>query len=401
MDQIQQDQTLESSPIKNSEQPRKAKSPGLAALMSFVLPGFGKLYLGYTKYALLLYLGFTLWTVLVRVVAVKFEYLLIALSLGLLAHLSNVTHSFFITKRLGSKQSNFWPKWYIYATVVFLHVVFVTELRPMVFHGNLPLDFAKVPASSMDPTFKIGDGITYTKSKEINQNDVIVFLFPPEPNTMYTKRCIGLPGSSVEVKNGQAFVNGHMVDKESSLRMRYILKTKGSYLNNDHIKRFNITESFVLEKNQFMVHLTSENAELIAREPWVDEISRDHPIFSENAYPVFPESDLFDWNQANYGPILVPKQGMTVHLDKANLALYSDIILAESPELKLMDGQIVDQNPIDEYVFQEDYYFTLGDNRYNSFDSRYWGFVPKKLVIGKALYLYWSENVNRIGMEVY
>jgi signal peptidase I len=112
---------------------------------------------------------------------------------------------------------------------------------------------------------------------------------------------------------------------------------------------------------------------------------------------LYPNSQLFKWNRDNYGPITVPKEGMTVQLTAENVALYGPVIknYEGNEDVVLADSSVkVGGNAITSYTFKQDYFFMMGDNRHNSADSRYWGFVPKDHIVGKAVFVWMSIDPN-------
>src|SRR5260221_341869 len=117
---------------------------------------------------------------------------------------------------------------------------------------------------------------------------------------------------------------------------------------------------------------------------------------------IYPKSENLNWNADFYGPIYIPKKGDKIELTDKNIDLYLKCIEFENGSIeKDNSGLKINGQTMSTYVFKEDYYFMMGDNRHNSLDSRYWGLLPQELVIGKAMYLYWGRTRDRIGKKVF
>lgn len=115
---------------------------------------------------------------------------------------------------------------------------------------------------------------------------------------------------------------------------------------------------------------------------------------------LFPHDSLLDWSLNNYGPLYVPAKGRSMKLTKRNVCWYKDILLYENPNSYIKDSSLIeDDNPVLQYTFQHNYYFMLGDNFYNSEDSRYWGFVPDGNVISKVAVVLFSIDPNGYGLN--
>ena len=121
-------------------------------------------------------------------------------------------------------------------------------------------------------------------------------------------------------------------------------------------------------------------------------------LFEEDCYPY---SENFPWNKDNYGPLIIPKAGETIALTTYNLSLYKDIIERyEENSLKVVGGEIfINKEIVTSYTFKMNYYWLMGDNRHNSADSRFWGFVPEDHIVGKALFIWMSWDKNAKGMK--
>jgi signal peptidase I len=227
----------------------------------------------------------------------------------------------------------------------------------------------RIPSTSMENTLQVGDFLLVNKLayglhtprripftaislssftlplfRNIHRGDVIVFEFPgsreevnPSESVNYIKRCIGLPGDTVEIRSGNVFING--IETSSPLYGR----------------------------------------------------STTHP--ANNSFrqytEMFPEGSAF--NDVNYGPVIVPKRGDVLTINPASISRWRIFIEREGHTVQLnADAILIDGAATSSYRVERNYYFVLGDNRDNSMDSRYWGFVPSDHVIGEALFIYWS-----------
>lgn len=266
------------------------------------------------------------------------------------------------------------------------------------------------------PQFRL-PGFTSVKS-----GDVVVFNYPvPEPGqpdypsdlrTNYIKRCIGTPGDVVEVRDLQVYLNGKPMENPPKMENRYFLKTT-EIVSEKVFRRYGITDfedhsetyNDTIPGNDvsgYYIRTTPATADLLKEQAFVKgiDLERDEKgrssleIFGQSMYP---ESRLFAWNRDFYGPITVPKKGVTVQLDEKNIALYQLVIKRyESNENVEVTptGIKVNGKAITAYTFKQDYYFMMGDNRHNSADSRFWGFVPDDHIVGKAVFIWMSIDPN-------
>lgn len=260
----------------------------------------------------------------------------------------------------GESSRKFWD----YAKTIFVTLVVALFLKTFV------VEAFRIPSGSMENTLLVGDFLLVNKFvygfktpryvpltnvaipsftlpafKNVRRGDIIVFEFPGErdqrPNAEsinYIKRCIGLPGDTVEIQLGRVFVNG----KELTLPAH-------------------------------------------AKPSTVNQLSH-----WRRSYRLFPRSAGF--TEEHYGPLVVPKRGDAIDLNPFTIDRWRRFIMREGHRVELSpDGKItIDGQEVYRYTVERDYYFAMGDNRDNSLDSRYWGFVPDDHLIGEALLVYWS-----------
>jgi len=304
--------------------------------------------------------------------------------------------------------------------------------------------------------------------QKINRNEIVVFSWPADTvrqffvrekrvdkpidkKSNYVKRCVGIPGDTLEIIDGIVHTNNsknklpdrarvqytHFAYAQKGVSSRkllaegfedfnrtykienitensyqqiipYIIGRMGNTIENfkvlttakglpaDVVRRTGLRVSEILELKKEMT-LTLEEANVLRKVTGIDSVVR---RVSKNKVPnevFFPNKIPFDWNEDNFGPIVIPKKGMTINLNKENLSLYKKIIAEyEANVLETSPSGIkINGNPSNQYTFKKDYYWMMGDNRHKSEDSRFWGFVPDDHIVGKPIFIWFSiKGIN-------
>jgi signal peptidase I len=249
---------------------------------------------------------------------------------------------------------------------------------------------------------------------EVKRGDVVVFNYPPELQhpvdlkTNYIKRCVGLPGDKIEIRDLQVYANGVAMENPPRMENEYFVATTTA-VNEEKVFKENgiseyqaYTETFsdtiiTNDQNGYIVFTTEEIAGKLKSYDFVKGVTVVKSPKEISEPMLFPNSQLFKWNRDNYGPVSIPKEGATINLTPENIALYGNVIKSyEGNEGVEFDDKSlkISGKPVTSYTFKQDYYFMMGDNRHNSADSRYWGFVPKDHIVGKAVFVWMSIDPN-------
>lgn len=305
--------------------------------------------------------------------------------------------------------------------------------------------------------------------QKIKRNDIVVFSWPADTliswqhpmmgidrkpidkRTNYVKRCVGIPGDSLSIKDGFVFINGKQNELPYRAKLQFFYKVYSSkglstsklkrYTNKEFERKFivnfksdqeynniikyvkeipekisgnkfkivtrdegipqAIIKSFrteITEINTIIreVNLTEELAKTLRKDSSIDSVIRKVTPAGNYDERIFPHDVTNKWSEDNYGPIYIPEAGKTVALTMETLPFYRGIISRyENNQLDVIGETIfINGKKSNSYTFKQDYYWMMGDNRQNSLDARYWGFVPYDHVLGKPVFIWFSWDAD-------
>ena len=243
---------------------------------------------------------------------------------------------------------------------------------------------------------------------------------PADRRENYVKRCVGLPGQTLQIKDRIIYINGKANKEPDNVQYSY----KVEFIPNVHIPADFLHEngitmedlgfdkydaanrSFLNSEGYITLVYNTVNMPLTAKvlkalQQRTDLVASIEPIVNQSEYETYPLNGNMHWTCDNYGPIWIPAKGQSIDLTLKNLPVYERPIRTyEGNKLEVKNGKIyINDKETTKYTFKLDYYWMQGDNRHNSLDSRYWGFVPEDHIVGKPIFIWWSSDPDRSGFS--
>ena len=262
--------------------------------------------------------------------------------------------------------------------------------------------------------------------EKIDRNEIVVFNSPADtlydmnnPNvdrnyykpidkkTNLVKRCVGVPGDSLEVRNGYVYINGvqNELPDRAALQFSYFVQPKKNQFNRQVMtERYDITDRFGIMNQQNTYVFSAISDEALSKFKNHPNVASITPIKEEQGVRdprIFPHDPNYNWNNDFFGPLYIPEAGKTIDINLEVLPLYKRLITEYEGNTLHVDGnQIYINNELTtNYTFKQDYYWMMGDNRHNSLDARAWGFVPFDHVVGKPVFIWMSWDTNGKGFN--
>jgi signal peptidase I len=256
------------------------------------------------------------------------------------------------------------------------------------YFNGVKLPYFRLPGLS---EVKKGDIVVFNKPEEADAN------IPVDQRTTLIKRCQATPGDLLSIVDAQVYINGKPAKNAPNAQTSYTVVTDGKDLNPQLIQDLNITVRGQVDASTYEMIIPNQNLATLKGYSNIKSIT---PVVTPKGQydaEVFPHNERFKWNMDNFGPMILPKKGWTIKLNDSTIVLYRRAIeVYENNKVEINAGTIlIDGKKADSYTFKLNYYWMMGDNRHDSLDSRFWGYVPEDHIIGKAMITWMSIDSTK------
>jgi signal peptidase I len=254
--------------------------------------------------------------------------------------------------------------------------------------GGLQLPYFRLPGTS---EIKKGDIVVFNKPSEADNN------IPIDMRTTLIKRCQATPGDILTIVDGQVYINGKTADNAPNAKTSYNVVTDGKDINPQIFSDLNITVLQQTSSDTYEMIIPNENVSTLKGYSNIRMVTPAIQPAGQYDALVFPNNKNFKWNMDNFGPLTLPKKGMTITLNDSTLTLYRRAIeVYEHNKVETQGADVlINGKKTNTYTFKMNYYWMMGDNRHDSLDSRFWGYVPDDHIVGKALITWMSIDSTK------